>query len=288
MSPPQPIIPGPGRIRQNEIYRAGVQGRTPAVPTDFATLERRARRHARKLGWAYAAGGAGEGATMRANREAFERYKIVPRMLRDVSRRDLTVELFGRTLPAPVLFGPVGAAELLDAGRGPRDRAGGGGGRCPVRVHQPGVRVDGGVRGGDGRRAEVVSAVLVDRRRLGRQLPGARRGGRLRGGRGDARHDDARLAADGSQPRVAAVRARAGDRAVHRRQSFHGDRPRADRRRRGRRRRPGRRRQTVAGGVADACIRSAGGSRAGCWATSARPSRAPRCRRSWTSTRGRR
>jgi lactate 2-monooxygenase len=114
MPPHQPIIPGPGRIRQNEIYRAGVQGRTPAVPTDFATLERRARRHARKLGWAYAAGGAGEGATMRANREAFERYKIVPRMLRDVSRRDLSVELFGRTLPAPVLFGPVGAAELLD------------------------------------------------------------------------------------------------------------------------------------------------------------------------------
>jgi lactate 2-monooxygenase len=115
MSPSQPIIPGPGRIRQNEIYRAGVQGHAPAVPTDFATLERRAMRHARKLGWAYAAGGAGEGATMRANREAFERYKIVPRMLRDVSRRDLTVELFGRRLPAPVLFGPVGAAELLDA-----------------------------------------------------------------------------------------------------------------------------------------------------------------------------
>jgi lactate 2-monooxygenase len=47
MSPRQPIIPGPGRIRQNEIYRAGVQGRTPAVPTDFATLERRARRRRR-------------------------------------------------------------------------------------------------------------------------------------------------------------------------------------------------------------------------------------------------
>jgi lactate 2-monooxygenase len=61
MSPPEPIVPGPGRIRQNEIYRAGVQGRTPTVPTDFATLERRARRRARKLGWAYAAGGAGDG-----------------------------------------------------------------------------------------------------------------------------------------------------------------------------------------------------------------------------------
>jgi isopentenyl diphosphate isomerase/L-lactate dehydrogenase-like FMN-dependent dehydrogenase len=50
---------------------------------------------------------------MRTNREAFERWKIVPRMLRDVSRRDLGVELFGRRLPAPVLLGPVGAAELL-------------------------------------------------------------------------------------------------------------------------------------------------------------------------------
>jgi isopentenyl diphosphate isomerase/L-lactate dehydrogenase-like FMN-dependent dehydrogenase len=104
---------GPGRLRQSEIYNAGVHGRRPRVPTDFATLERRAKRKARALGWAYAAGGAGEGATMRANREAFDRYRIIPRMLRDVSRRDISVELFGRRLPAPVLFGPVGASELL-------------------------------------------------------------------------------------------------------------------------------------------------------------------------------
>ena len=102
-----------GRVRQDRIYRDGIHGRRPRVPTDFATLERRARRKARAIGWAYAAGGAGEGATMRANREAFERWKIVPRMLRDVSRRDIGVELFGRRIPAPVLFGPVGAAELL-------------------------------------------------------------------------------------------------------------------------------------------------------------------------------
>jgi isopentenyl diphosphate isomerase/L-lactate dehydrogenase-like FMN-dependent dehydrogenase len=104
---------GPGRERQNTIYTDGVHGRKPIVPTDFRTLERQARRKASRIGWAYAAGGAGDGATMRANREAFERWKIVPRMLRDVSRRDLSVELFGRRIPAPVLFGPVGAAELL-------------------------------------------------------------------------------------------------------------------------------------------------------------------------------
>ncbi len=105
---------GPGRERQNEIYGAGVHGRRPTVPTDFATLERRARRRAPAVGWAYAEGAAGEGATMRANREAFERWKIVPRMLRDVSKRDLGVDLFGRRLRAPVLFAPVGASELLN------------------------------------------------------------------------------------------------------------------------------------------------------------------------------
>jgi lactate 2-monooxygenase len=104
---------GPGRERQGAIYAEGIHGRRPSVPTDFASLERAARRRARVHGWAYVAGGAGEGATMRANREALERWRIVPRMLRDVSVRDLSVELFGRRLPAPVLLGPVGASELL-------------------------------------------------------------------------------------------------------------------------------------------------------------------------------
>jgi isopentenyl diphosphate isomerase/L-lactate dehydrogenase-like FMN-dependent dehydrogenase len=102
-----------GRERQARIYRDGALGRRPVVPADFETLERRARAKASVRAWAYCAGGAGEGATMRANRAAFERWAIVPRMLRDVSDRDLTVELFGRTIPAPVLFAPVGASVLL-------------------------------------------------------------------------------------------------------------------------------------------------------------------------------
>ena len=63
--------------------------------------------------WAYTAGGAGTGATMLANRNAFDRWKIVPRMLRDVSKRDLSVELFGTRLPAPLLLAPIGVLELL-------------------------------------------------------------------------------------------------------------------------------------------------------------------------------
>jgi isopentenyl diphosphate isomerase/L-lactate dehydrogenase-like FMN-dependent dehydrogenase len=48
-----------------------------------------------------------------ANREAFYGWRIVPRMLRDVSQRDLRVELLGKKLPAPVLLGPVGVQGII-------------------------------------------------------------------------------------------------------------------------------------------------------------------------------
>lgn len=104
---------GPGRLRQQEIYRAGVFGRRPAVPTDSAELEARARRAMTRQGWAYVAGGAGEGRTMRNNRAAFDRYSIVPRVAHGVTRRDLSVDLLGSRLPAPVLLAPVGAGQLV-------------------------------------------------------------------------------------------------------------------------------------------------------------------------------
>jgi lactate 2-monooxygenase len=106
---------GAGRRRQNVIYRAGVLGRRPAVPTDFGELELRARKASSRAGWAYVAGGAGEGRTMRNNRTAFDRWAIVPRMLRDVADRDMSSELLGTRLPAPLLLAPVGAGQLIAA-----------------------------------------------------------------------------------------------------------------------------------------------------------------------------
>ncbi|NNM46013.1 alpha-hydroxy-acid oxidizing protein [Knoellia koreensis] len=107
--------PGPGRARQSLIYRAGVLGRAPQVPTDFATLETRARAAMSARAWAYVAGGAGSGATMRANRAAFERHALVPRMASGHVSRDLSVELFGRRLPTPLLLAPIGAAAMVRA-----------------------------------------------------------------------------------------------------------------------------------------------------------------------------
>ena len=94
--------------RQSEIYLAGVAGRRPRVPVDPAKLEEAAAAVMREEAFAYVAGGAGTESTVRENREAFEGWRIVPRVLRDVSTRDTSVELFGATLPSPVLLSPVG------------------------------------------------------------------------------------------------------------------------------------------------------------------------------------
>ena len=104
---------GTGRRRQDEVYRAGVYGHRPRVPTAARALQRRARERLGARAYSYVAGGAGDEGTQRANRAAFDRWAVVPRVLRDVSVRDTSVELFGRRLPAPLLLGPVGALELV-------------------------------------------------------------------------------------------------------------------------------------------------------------------------------
>ncbi|RNL80502.1 lactate 2-monooxygenase [Nocardioides marmorisolisilvae] len=95
------------------MYRDGVFGRVPAVPADFATLEARAKEVSTPRAWAYVAGGAGEGRTMRNNRAAFDRWAIVPRMAHGNTTRDLSLDLLGSRLPAPVLLAPVGAGALM-------------------------------------------------------------------------------------------------------------------------------------------------------------------------------
>jgi lactate 2-monooxygenase len=101
-----------GLRRQREVYLDGVSGRRPRVSTDLTRLEEQAREAMSAEAFAYVAGGAGTGSTMRANRAAFERRRIVPRMLRDVGVRDASVELFGRRLPSPLLLAPIGVAEM--------------------------------------------------------------------------------------------------------------------------------------------------------------------------------
>lgn len=103
---------GPGRRRQSDVYVGVLRGSRAAVPADPAKLEERARRAMSPEAFAYIAGGAGLEVTMRSNRDAFDRWRIVPRMLVDVSARDTTVELFGCRLRSPFLLAPIGVLEM--------------------------------------------------------------------------------------------------------------------------------------------------------------------------------
>ena len=111
---PQPIPPaGPGPLRQFEIYLQGaIAGAKPIVPIAFAELEAKAREKLTPEAYAYIACGAGFEHTVEENTAAFDRWRIVPRMLRDVASRDLSIELFGRKLNTPLLVAPIGVQEL--------------------------------------------------------------------------------------------------------------------------------------------------------------------------------
>jgi lactate 2-monooxygenase len=108
---PQPSV-GIGRERQFEVYVGGARGAYPRVPVSLEQLEKAARRAMTPEGYAYVAGGAGREETIRANRAAFERFGIVPRMLRDVSRRDTAVEVLGTPMASPFLLSPIGVLEM--------------------------------------------------------------------------------------------------------------------------------------------------------------------------------
>jgi lactate 2-monooxygenase len=103
----------PGLRRQMEIYKWGLAGKTPGQPVSVEELARKAKSELKPEAYDYLAGGAGAEDTMRANREAFRRWRIVPRYLRDVAHRDLAVDILGHRLPVPVMLAPIGVQSIL-------------------------------------------------------------------------------------------------------------------------------------------------------------------------------
>ncbi|MDX1645417.1 MAG: alpha-hydroxy-acid oxidizing protein [Thermoanaerobaculia bacterium] len=101
--------------RQLAIYEAGTRQVRPRLPIALEELKEQAREATTREAWGFLAGGAGAGDTMRANRRAFGRWHLMPRMLRDVSQRDLSVEVCGQRLPCPILLAPIGAQGIYHA-----------------------------------------------------------------------------------------------------------------------------------------------------------------------------
>jgi len=96
-----------------QIYARGLGGEAPAIPVAPAELERAAEAAMEERAANYVFACAGGHATMDANRAAFERRRIVPRMLRDVSARDLSTTVLGAAIPAPLALAPIGVQKVV-------------------------------------------------------------------------------------------------------------------------------------------------------------------------------
>ncbi|MGB6059761.1 MAG: alpha-hydroxy-acid oxidizing protein [Microthrixaceae bacterium] len=94
------------------IYFDALTGTQSPYPMDYATLERKAHAAMSQSLFSYVAGGAGDEATQDINVTAFSRWGLIPRMLVGAAQRDMTVELFGDTLPSPLFMAPVGVIGL--------------------------------------------------------------------------------------------------------------------------------------------------------------------------------
>ncbi len=80
---------------------------TPARPINLFEYQTLASQQIPPMAWDYYASGSWDEITLRDNRAAFDRYKLRPRMLVDVSQRDLSTQILGQSLPLPILIAPM-------------------------------------------------------------------------------------------------------------------------------------------------------------------------------------
>jgi len=96
------------------IYLGGLTGVVPDLPMSYPELETAARDVMSPQLYSYVSGGAGDEHTQRSNVTAFERWGLMPRILRGAAQRDVSVELFGQRLDTPLMLAPVGVIGLCD------------------------------------------------------------------------------------------------------------------------------------------------------------------------------
>jgi lactate 2-monooxygenase len=102
-----------GPETQGAIYLRGLSGAKPEIPTNFIGLEAAAQKKMSPEAWAYTAGSAGLETAAEANRAAFSRFPIAPRMLAGAGVRNLGCEIFGVRVAAPVFSCPIGVLEMM-------------------------------------------------------------------------------------------------------------------------------------------------------------------------------
>ncbi len=105
---------GFGIGHQMGIYWAGCRQGAPALPVSIDLLHARAQATLPPEAFAYL-GGAGREETVAANRTDFGAWRIVPRVLTDISTRSLASTIHGQVAAAPVVVSPIGLHELYHA-----------------------------------------------------------------------------------------------------------------------------------------------------------------------------
>ncbi len=96
------------RQRQSDIFLGDIRGEKSTIPISFKKLKQKAQQQMSPEAYAYIAGSAGSETTKSNNRSGFRHWKIVPRMLRDVSTCKTDITLFNHTYPVPFLLAPIG------------------------------------------------------------------------------------------------------------------------------------------------------------------------------------
>ncbi len=85
-----------------------MHGVVPKIPIDSATLERKAVAAWPDTIASYVQGGCDDGRLQDLNVAAFRKWGLVPRMLVDGSKRDMSIRLFGMKLSTPIFMAPIG------------------------------------------------------------------------------------------------------------------------------------------------------------------------------------
>ncbi len=93
---------------EDEIYAAGLQGVVPKLPIDIADLEKKA-----VAAWPDTIARTSRGAAATSGRRISTsrrsaKWGLVPRMMVDGSKRDMSIELFGMKLSTPIFMAPIG------------------------------------------------------------------------------------------------------------------------------------------------------------------------------------
>src|SRR5437867_4798831 len=115
-----PLLAALPSVRQVLAQSAGAQNAESVIANaaeaiNVFDLEAAARKALPPAHWGYMATGVDSDGTLQANREAFSHYQLRTRVFVDVSKIDMSTELFGTKYDIPIVLSPVGSQRAFHA-----------------------------------------------------------------------------------------------------------------------------------------------------------------------------